>query len=466
MTPMVKTNNLVGDKGIKFNNMFTTSPLCCPSRSSILTGRYVHNHGAVNNSLDGGCSNDKWQQDQEANAFPTVLKTKGYSTFFAGKYLNQYGYPQSGGVEHVPPGWDDWNGLVGNSQYYDYSLSVNGQQVKHGHEYPQDYLTDVIHKAARKFLTTRDKKKPFFMMLSTPACHAPFTPAPQYNSSFSDKLAPRDGSYNQQAGPDKHWLIRQAAVPMPSDTVQQSDSFFQNRWRTLQSVDDMMEDLVQTLQADGLLDNTYIFFSSDNGYHLGQFGLPYDKRQLYDFDIRVPLMVRGPGIKPNQTSDKIVANIDLAPTFLDLVDGTILPNVDGISLKPYLHPSDNSTRPLRDYILIEHTGEYSERVDSCPQFLGQDMSNCNNHCVCEDSKNNTFACIVQVQSGHMIKACELMDSENFVEIYDTTADPYEFKNLYKTYDPKSFAVLQKQLQFLSTCKGPECNSLPQAVRGV
>ncbi|XP_052802296.1 N-acetylglucosamine-6-sulfatase-like isoform X1 [Mya arenaria] len=457
--PMVKTKKLIGDNGVIFTNMFTTSPLCCPSRSSIMTGRYVHNHGAFNNSLSGGCSSKTWQQKQEIDAFPTKLKSKGYSTFFAGKYLNQYGHQGAGGVEHVPPGWDVWNGLVGNSVYYNYSLSVNGVREKHGDTYPQDYLTDVIHKRARNFLDKRDKSAPFFMMLSTPACHGPFTPAPQYNSSFADKQAPREGSYNKK-GDDKHWLIRQAIVPMPDDTVQNSDDIFRRRWRTLQSVDDMVEDIVQTLKQKNLLDNTYIVFSSDNGYHLGQFGLPYDKRQLYEFDIRVPLMVRGPGIKPNQTSNKIVANIDLAPTFLDLVDRTVLPNVDGLSFRPYLYPDQNSSVPLRDFILIEHSGEHVNDVQGCPGYKNQGLNNCDRHCVCEDSWNNTFACLIQLQGASTFKTCELMDNENFVEIYDLKSDPYELTNLYKTMDPKQFSNLQRQLHYLATCKGPQCNSVP------
>ncbi|XP_053390674.1 N-acetylglucosamine-6-sulfatase-like [Mercenaria mercenaria] len=459
---MAKTKKLVGDQGIIFNNMFTTSPLCCPSRSSIFTGRYVHNHKALNNSVSGNCSSPAWQQTQEPNAFPTHLKDNGYETFFAGKYLNQYGFPATGGVEHVPPGWDNWYGLVGNSVYYNYALSVNGKREKHGDQYPQDYLTDVIHKRARQFLDDRHKwSDPFFMMLSTPACHAPFTPAPQHNSSFSNMTAPRNGSYNVKAQ-NKHWLIEQTVVPMPDDTVKSSDEIFRNRWRTLLSVDDMVEDILQTLDTKGILDNTYVFFSSDNGYHLGQFGLPYDKRQLYDFDIRVPLMVRGPGIKPATFSDEAVSNIDLAPTFLSLA-GSIMPGADGVSFKDILHPQDNGTKPVRGTFLVEHTGEYSETIKGCPQYTGQNMNNCNNHCVCEDSKNNTFACIVQISKMENMKYCEFIDLQNSVEIYDLKSDPAELNNLYQTWqttDPKKIASLERQLQYLATCSGEACHSVP------
>lgn len=121
-----------------------TSPLCCPSRSSILTGQYVHNHHAKNNSLSGGCSSSSWQQGPEKRSISTYMKSMGYKTFFGGKYLNRYGNPQVGGPQHVPPGWDEWYGLVGNSRYYNYTLSVNGQPEKHGDFYGPDYLTDLL----------------------------------------------------------------------------------------------------------------------------------------------------------------------------------------------------------------------------------------------------------------------------------------------------------------------------------
>ncbi|KAK3580927.1 hypothetical protein CHS0354_008219 [Potamilus streckersoni] len=407
-TPMTKTKSLLGDKGIIFNNMFVTSPLCCPSRSSILSGRYVHNHKGFNNSLEGGCSDIHWQQTQEPTAFPAILKAQGYTTFFAGKYLNQYGFPKSGGVEHIPPGWDWWTGLVGNSQYYGYSLSVNGTLEKHGDNYKKDYLTDLIYRHATEFLRFQTKDHPFFMMLSTPACHAPFTPAPQYENNYANMSAPRTASYNVKAE-DKHWLIRQAIVPMPNDTVKSSDDIFRNRWRTLLSVDDMVESVLMQLQDKGLLDNTYLFFSSDNGFHLGQFGLPSDKRQLYDFDIRVPLMVRGPGITPGQVSEQIILNIDFSPTFIELTGGQIPKDIDGISMVPIL--KKNTSTPLQNIFLVEHYGEYEMAISGCPQYKDQYMANCNGHCVCEDSRNNTYGCVIQITDASSFKYCKMEDLE-------------------------------------------------------
>ncbi|XP_041366785.1 N-acetylglucosamine-6-sulfatase-like [Gigantopelta aegis] len=436
---------------------FVTSPLCCPSRSSILTGKYVHNHGALNNSVVGNCSSGYWQQQQEKTAFPVYLQKQGYTNFFAGKYLNQYGFKKTGGVGHVPPGWHWWNGLVGNSKYYGYSLSVNGTEEKHGHNYTADYLTDVIHRRAIDFLQQQTKHSaPFFMMLSTPSCHAPFTPAPQYNDSFSGIQAPRDGSFDVH-GKGKHWLIEQAITPMPHDTVTAIDDIFRNRWRTLLSVDDMVEDVVKMLQVKRLLENTYIFFSSDNGYHLGQFSLPNDKRQLYEFDIRVPLMVRGPGIEPKHVSLATVLNIDLAPTFLDLARIRPPSDMDGVSMVPILHPSKTTFEDIGRNFLVEHYGEHTDEIANCPQYKDQGMANCNNHCVCEDSWNNTYTCLRSTTQENIYKFCELKDNQNFVEMYNLMLDPLEIMNVAKTASPELVSHLSQELSFLSTCSGKSCH---------
>lgn len=118
--------------------------MCCPSRASILTGQYVHNHHVIDSSISGGCSSLGWQAEPEKHSVSTYLKDLGYTTYYSGKYLNRYGDSPVGGGAHVPPGWDEWLGLLGNSVYYDYTLSANGKPEKHGDTYSTDYLTDVL----------------------------------------------------------------------------------------------------------------------------------------------------------------------------------------------------------------------------------------------------------------------------------------------------------------------------------
>uniref|UniRef100_A0A3P8TQW0 N-acetylglucosamine-6-sulfatase n=1 Tax=Amphiprion percula TaxID=161767 RepID=A0A3P8TQW0_AMPPE len=402
LNPLSKTKKLIGDAGISFTNAFVASPLCCPSRASILTGKYPHNHHVINNTLEGNCSSAAWQKSEEDHTFPALLRSyAGYQTFFAGKYLNQYGHAEAGGVEHVPPGWSYWVGLEKNSKYYNYTLSVNGKAQKHGAEYSKDYLTDVL---------------------------------------------------------DKHWLIRQAKTPMTNSSVQFLDDAFRKRWRTLLSVDDLVEKLVKRLEVRGELDNTYIFFTSDNGYHTGQFSLPMDKRQLYEFDIRVPLMVRGPNIKPNQTSKMLVANVDLGPTILDIAGYNVnKTQMDGMSFLPVMEGKVNASSWRTD-ILVEYEGEGSNVSDPACPLLGPGVSECFPDCVCEDSYNNTYACVRTVASSANLQYCEFDDNEVFVEVYNMTADPFQLSNIAKTIDQEILEKMNHRLMMLQSCSGQSCRT--------
>ncbi|XP_048474570.1 glucosamine (N-acetyl)-6-sulfatase (Sanfilippo disease IIID), b isoform X1 [Rhincodon typus] len=456
MTPMKKTQALIGDAGVTFTNAFVVTPLCCPSRSAILTGKYPHNHLVRNNSLSGNCSSVQWQKVMEPQVFSVYLKKHGYKTFFAGKYLNQYGHATVGGTAHVPLGWDQWHGLVGNSKYYNYTLSVNGTAEKHGDSYQNDYLTDLIANRSVEFLQSKKPHDPFFMMLSTPACHSPWTIAPRYSKSYNFTKAPRHGSFNVH-GKDKHWLLRQAKTPMKNTSIDFLDSVFRKRWQTLLSVDDLVEKVVKKLEEVKELNNTYIFYTSDHGYHTGQFSLPIDKRQLYEFDIRVPLLVRGPGIKPKQIIKEPILNIDLAPTFLNIAGYDVMQSMDGTSFLPLMDSSQNKTHWRNDF-LVEYTGEGDAKLDpACPN-VGPGVAECFPDCVCEDAFNNTYAC-VRTLSKVNLQYCEFADSESFVEVYNLTSDPHQLVNIAKTVDPSLLVKMNQRLIKLESCSGNDCRTV-------
>lgn len=306
------------------------------------------------------------------------------------------------------------------------------------------------------FLDDRSPQRPFFIMLSPPAPHSPWTAAPQYEKNFTDVKAPRDGSFDKP-GKDKHWLLRQPSNPMPSTSLNFLDNAYRKRWQTLLSVDDMVEALVKKLEELKELNNTYIFYTSDNGYHTGQFSLPIDKRQLYDFDIRIPLMVRGPGIKPQQTLLAPVLNIDLAPTFLD-ISGLNLSfvNMDGQSFLSQMAPElRNGT--ARPYFLVEYTGEgHLDPDPACPK-LGPGLSQCFPDCVCEDAYNNTYAC-VRTLVEHNLQYCEFADTESFVEVYNLTSDPHQLENIVKKVDPTLLQAMNQRLIKLQSCEGDSCRA--------
>uniref|UniRef100_A0AAR2LTN5 N-acetylglucosamine-6-sulfatase n=1 Tax=Pygocentrus nattereri TaxID=42514 RepID=A0AAR2LTN5_PYGNA len=433
-------------------------PLCCPSRASILTGKYPHNHHVINNTLEGNCSSQAWQKTQEPITFPALLQKYGYyQTFFAGKYLNEYGNKQAGGVEHVPPGWDYWFALERNSKYYNYTLSVNGKAERHGQNYSEDYLTDVLANISIDFLQYKSNYRPFFMMVSTPAPHSPWTAAPQYEGQFSSLKAPRDPNFNIH-GKDKHWLIRQAKTPMTNSSVEFLDNAYRKRWRTLLSVDDLVEKVVKKLEVRGELENTYIIFTSDNGYHTGQFSLPMDKRQLYEFDIRVPLLVRGPNIKPNQTSPLLVANIDLGPTVLDMAGYDInKTQMDGMSFLPVMTGKANGSMWRTDF-LVEYEGEGHNVSDPACPILGPGVSECFPDCVCEDSYNNTYACVRTLSQTANLQYCEFDDNEVFVEVYNLTGDPFQLTNIAKTIDQEVLERMNHRLMMLQSCSGQSCRT--------
>ncbi|XP_044260630.1 N-acetylglucosamine-6-sulfatase-like [Tribolium madens] len=414
-----ETVELVANEGLTFTNYYVNSPICCPSRGTILTGKYPHNIEVFNNSLSGGCSSLKWQQQYEKNTIASILKAqKNYKTFYAGKYLNQYGESYNG-VQHVPPGYDWWLGLKGNSKYYNYTLSINGS----GHHFETDYLTDKITKYALDFLSQSDKIN-FFMMLAPPACHAPFTPAPRHRGLFPTLETIKTVPFNSTPV-NKHWIVGMPPTSLPQND-QILDQIYRSRIRTLQAVDDMVGALVTKLQEIRVLDNTYFIVTSDNGFHIGQFTQPWDKRQPYESDIHVPFMIRGPKIHRKTISDIPVSAVDIFSTILDLAGLTF--ESDGHSFKEFLFKNESFHN---EYILVEYWGEGSaSSIDStCPWGPTDQLSECvpEAWCKCQDARNNTYRCVLDISSVKKIKFCLFEDG--FIEAYDLIEDPHELVNL-------------------------------------
>lgn len=446
LNPLKKTKVNIGDEGIYCTNAFVTTPICCPSRSSILTGLYLHSHGVVNNSLEGGCSGLKWQKKFETNTFGSILQNHNYKTFYAGKYLNRYGYKSSGGVGHVPKGWDWWIGLVGNSAYYNYTLSVNGSKVRRGTQ-ESDYLTDVIKEYSLKFLNEYQTfKNEFLMFINPPSPHEPFTPAKRHLGKYDKIKAPRTPNFNKLTDKNgKHWLLRLPPNELPSNVIERIDTIYRNRWETLLSVDELVETIIMKLKKLNILNETYIIFTSDNGFHMGQFELPWDKRQPYETDIRVPLMIRGPGIRSRKRKKfkHVVLNIDLAPTILEMSGIREKYKMDGKSILNDIIESNNNNNnndmKSRNF-LVEYEGEHDVgRGKKNPCY--EDNNNLKlcypeTCCKCFDSKNNTYLCLRRISGRENIIFCLFDDDESFIEFYDINRDPYQQINLSRQINIK------------------------------
>ncbi|KAJ8984175.1 hypothetical protein NQ317_017828 [Molorchus minor] len=341
LVPMNRTLKLIANYGKVFENAFVNSPICCPSRSTILTGKYAHNTGVVNNSIDGNCSSTFWQKRHEPFSMASVLKDNGYVTFYAGKYLNQ-----------------------------------------------------------------------------------------------------------------KHWIVSMPPQELPGN-VSILDDIQRRRLQTLLAVDELVEKLINKLKESPGFIQCWGFKRNV----LGQFTQPWDKRQPYETDIRVPMLVRGPGIPRKTLESYPVSSVDLAPTILELADVEVPGDMDGKSFKNVL-TSKERVQFIR-HIFVEYWGEGNARsIDGrCPWKYDRNLAecSCDQWCKCQDSKNNTYTCVIDISNKQTFKFCRFEDDQGFIEAYNITEDPYELSNCYLKMDKAVVESYLKRLERFEKCSGKKCD---------
>jgi len=436
MKVMERTKSLLGDQGVTFDNSFVSFSLCCPSRSTFLTGQYAHNHGVLGNGPpDGG-----YYKLDSTNTLAVWLQRAGYATIHLGKYLNRYGTKDP---REIPPGWTEFHATVDPStyQYYDFTLNDNGE-LRHFcpvTDKPECYQTDLYAKMAQEIIRRRAAApEPFFLWVAFIAPHAggprdpddpdwPPTPspAPRHRNYFAGTELPYAPSFNEADVSDKPPSIRSLPRFGPR-TFRQLREEYQQELESLLAVDEAVQGIVDTLRDTGVLDKTLIVFTSDNGFFHGEHRVMTGKILPYEPSIRVPLIIRGPGIPPGVHRSQLVANIDLAPTIVDATKAQPARTMDGHSLFP----------------LMQDAGKE----------LGRDI-------VIENGPGPGHFSGLRTRNFLYVE----YDDDGARELYDLRRDPDQLQSLHA--DP-AYAGLQaelaRRLALLRACKGARCTLLPVA----
>lgn len=331
-TPKIK--KYMADAGASFTQFFISNTLCCPSRTTILRGQFSHNNKVLTNGGPDGGFERFLNVGNEDSTIATWLQTSGYNTVLMGKFLN--GYPLPKDPTHVPKGWTEWYSPAKGNAYgcYNYTMNENGKLVSYGSD-PEDYMNDVLSAKATDFIGRMSKDgNPFFAYIAPYSPHSPATPAKRHEKLFPNIKAPRTPNFNEADTSDKPGRLK-TKKKLTAKEIAGIDKEYGLRVRSMQSVDDLVENVVKALEKAGQLDNTYLAFIGDNGFHLGQHRLPGGKGTAYEEDILVPCYIRGPGIKAGLTvSDYLTGNVDLASTFADMAGVTSPDFVDGRSILP------------------------------------------------------------------------------------------------------------------------------------
>ena len=435
----------LAETGTTFTHAVATTPQCCPSRATFLTGQYAHNHGVLSNKApDGG-----FAALDSTRTLPVWMSAAGYRTGHVGRYLNGYGNRAVGtDPREIPPGWDDWQVPVKHTEFrmFNYVMNENGSLTDYG-DSARDYQTDVVARKAAKFVRQNaSRPDPFFLSVASLAPHkegvldklpdAPRNPrpAPRHLRALDDLPIPRAASYDEADVTDKPRSVSRLPA-LSAAKVRDLEVLNRSRVESLLAVDDLVGRLVRTLEESGELENTLVIFTSDQGFLFGEHRL-VGKGTLYEGAIRVPLIMSGPGIEPGAVRDQLVANVDLAPTILDLASAEPDLAPDGSSMLPLA--ADESAADERSYLLeLQGVPGVSDaaRGREPDTFL----------------ENET---VFAVRSPGFYYA-EHPNGE--VELYDLESDPDQLENVASESAYSSAVTdLAERLRVLKSCQGSAC----------
>jgi N-acetylglucosamine-6-sulfatase len=496
---MPNTLASIAAKGTTFNRYYVPYPLCCPSRVSLMTGRYAHNHNVRGNVPPNGGFTGFANRQAYSHNIATWLQGAGYRTIHVGKFLNGYGDEPYDNGQNVPPGWSAWHTVLkADTDHYFYGYSLNDNGVIDGpfgdsgswdtREYgarddfgcpfaplnglPCLYETDVFTRIASEEMLGTPETQPFYLQLDYTAPHGDFRrpagpePATRHYDSLAGAAYPHGPSegFNEGNVNDKPRFIREAAYLSPTESHTYR-VYYQKALESLRAVDDGVQQIVNTLGAMHRLRNTYIVFTSDNGFFYGEHRLTGGKFLAYEPSTHLPFLIRGPGIKPGSSTGELAANIDITPTILELAGAQADKSIDGRSLVPYMvDPTLRTRRPIlfESFVETSDVEENGGGPAATPTPLAKGVAGGGDGVNARPSEAG--ASIVAPPKDYEgirlgpYKYIEWPDGEK--ELYDINKDPYELNN--KVRDPNLFpirAFLHSQLIRLETCVGRTCQEV-------
>jgi N-acetylglucosamine-6-sulfatase len=411
---------VMGSNGTTFENAYVTYSLCCPSRATILRGQYPHNHDIIGNGLPEGGEAKFRNLGRDQSTMATWLNGAGYQTKAIGKYMNSYNNL------YIPPGWDEWYVMMGN--HWNLSDPTTGKINDDGQETTLGgHSTDIFADKTSDFIRrSHANPEPFFVMIGTKAPHKPPEVADRYQDQFTATPLPRPDNFNELDVMDKPQWVR-SLPQLTQGEISNIEDEYRKRLRSMLSVEDLLKETIATLQETEELDNTYIFFTSDNGYHMGNHRLGADKKTPYEEDIGVPLMVRGPGVPTGAVRQQLVLNNDFAPTIAELAGVSTPGFVDGRSFAPLLTGSPPSF--WRTAFLEEGWLEGGTVVPTPTH----------------KSVHTQQYMFTEYDTGER-------------ELYDLNADPYQLQSKRRVGNEQLYSELQTRLDSLRNCSSTGCRA--------
>jgi arylsulfatase A-like enzyme len=471
---MPNTLDLIRKHGISFNRYIASYPLCCPSRSTLLSGRYAHSTGVLRNSAPRGGWIAFRRRPINRHNLAVWLHRAGYRTIHLGKFLNEYGGTgPDEPTRAVPPGWDRWQtDATDNSTrlYYGYLLNRNGVirgpfgSTDYGAIEDKDsagcpvfppadgcnYQSDQLTNRAVREIDRSSPGGPFYLQLDYNAPHGDRSPpigpepAPRHWDTAIDTPLPRPPGFNEADISDKPSFIRDDAEPLGPTDFRRMGIEYQKSLESLRSVDEGVRRVIGALRRNGELDRTYVVFISDNGFFYGEHRLDRSKFLPYEPAIRLPLLIRGPGIRANSSSEQLVANVDLAPTIVELAGARADRSFDGRTLVPFWTRTALRTRRP---ILLESFAKATV-IDPVGERRGERRR----------WATPSIAAPAENYLGVRLDGYKYVEYETGDrELYDLRRDPYELRNVVteRRY-ARVRAFLRRQLRRLEDCHGKEC----------